>query len=537
MVYSALKSTKSSRQVRRTSRTLTEEQSLEKVVAAAKKKRDELHLDRLISACSKGDLDRARAIFTEYGIDVNIGDHDRRRPIHLAACGGHIDLIEFLIDHTADVNVEDSRGGTALSDALRHGEEKAAEFLWAAGGRVGSSSKVGDLLSAAADKTDDEKLRLLCSFGTELNLCDHDGRTALHVAAAAGLVNKCKLLIENQAFINLRDRWGVTPLQDALLSDHDECGQVLLNHGAEIGEYDMPQKMCEAAANDDVAFLQRLIHFRGKVNMEDGLGRRPLHVAATNKMLSACNFLLCHEGIQINALDHFGNTALDDAQRAEAGSHPTVSSLIASFGGRPGARAARITTTKERVVLDDARTTKEAQAVAELTGMLDTSRSLVRWLSSQSSELHVFAMSVEAAITLEKERGPVLADEMPELWAEVRKFAKTQMEQRNYILETVYPTVKRWTRASKAQDIIGQTLRLLEMRVCTAMRHQAQCLRKGLTQRPLASQIGQLVDNHRAASENLERLAENSYRRPDSLDPEQKQALAANRRVRLSSVM
>jgi len=48
---------------------------------------------------------------------LNQGDYDKRTCLHLAAGGGHLDVVKYLIDSGADVNVTDRWGATPLNDA------------------------------------------------------------------------------------------------------------------------------------------------------------------------------------------------------------------------------------------------------------------------------------------------------------------------------------------------------------------------------------------------------------------------------------
>ena len=44
---------------------------------------------------------------------------------------------------------------------------------------------------------------------------DYDNRTALHLAAAEGNLEAVKYLVAHNHPINVRDRWGATPLDEA----------------------------------------------------------------------------------------------------------------------------------------------------------------------------------------------------------------------------------------------------------------------------------------------------------------------------------
>jgi len=75
----------------------------------------------------------------------------------------------------------------------------------------------------AAQKADLLTLRHMFLQGEDLNECDYDGRTALHLAAAEGHIECVKFLI-NVAKVNCHvvDRWGHTPIDEARKFGHEE---------------------------------------------------------------------------------------------------------------------------------------------------------------------------------------------------------------------------------------------------------------------------------------------------------------------------
>jgi len=64
----------------------------------------------------KNDLDASEPL-ANGGFDINKGDYDKRTPLHLASSEGHYDVVECLIKHGANVNVEDRWGGKPLVSA------------------------------------------------------------------------------------------------------------------------------------------------------------------------------------------------------------------------------------------------------------------------------------------------------------------------------------------------------------------------------------------------------------------------------------
>ncbi|MBL0318689.1 MAG: glutaminase A [Alphaproteobacteria bacterium] len=70
-------------------------------------------------------------------------------------------------------------------------------------------------LIAAASRGDLHEIRRLISLGTDINQGDYDGRTALHLAVCENQLATVQFLIDAQAVIHAKDRWGASPVDDA----------------------------------------------------------------------------------------------------------------------------------------------------------------------------------------------------------------------------------------------------------------------------------------------------------------------------------
>lgn len=97
-----------------------------------------------------------------------------------------------------------------------------------------------------AAKSDLKEITRLLARGVDVNSCDYDGRTALHIAASEGLVRACmrragrveayvlhaqvdvaQMLLQANAAPNPVDRWGHTPLADAQRGGRKEVAAVI----------------------------------------------------------------------------------------------------------------------------------------------------------------------------------------------------------------------------------------------------------------------------------------------------------------------
>ena len=108
------------------------------------------------------------------------------------------------------------------------------------------------LLKVAAQGDSEATEEMLKKRPDRVNFRDYDRRTAMHVAASGGHLEVCKILAEKyHASLNLSDRWGGTPLDDAYRCSHSEVIQYLSEKGATTAASSGIVNLIEAAANGD----------------------------------------------------------------------------------------------------------------------------------------------------------------------------------------------------------------------------------------------------------------------------------------------
>ncbi|KAL7523395.1 hypothetical protein ACHAXR_000925, partial [Thalassiosira sp. AJA248-18] len=167
---------------------------------------------------------------------VNFRDYDRRTPLHIAASEGHLSICQFLVNEGARINRSDRWGGSPLDDARRHRHLDCVEYLQSVGGTFGSASQDTNFIMAASEGGMEEVATLLRLGNIDVNDGDYDKRTALHLAAGNGHYDVIEFLCKSGADVNVVDRWGGRPLDDAQLYEHKECVELLQAHGANHGD-------------------------------------------------------------------------------------------------------------------------------------------------------------------------------------------------------------------------------------------------------------------------------------------------------------
>lgn len=153
---------------------------------------------------------------------------------------------------------------------------------------------------------------------------DEDGRTVLHVAAAAGHEAATRAALERcPALVDAADEGGWTPLHSAVSAGHAAVVQALLDAGADVAaKNETAATALHYAASKDRAELVPVLLAKGaSISAVDRTGSNPLHRAASANAQAAAAALV--EGSE-------GTPALRaalDREAAEEGLVPLVVAL------------------------------------------------------------------------------------------------------------------------------------------------------------------------------------------------------------------
>mmetsp|Transcript_97916 Transcript_97916/g.224541 ORF Transcript_97916/g.224541 Transcript_97916/m.224541 type:complete len:147 (+) Transcript_97916:84-524(+) len=92
-----------------------------------------LGMSAIAEAAVAGDVEACREILAEDWCDVNIRDFFRRSPLIHAAMGGHLEVVEVLVEAGADLHCKDRAGWTALHWAAFEADASMVAKLLALG--------------------------------------------------------------------------------------------------------------------------------------------------------------------------------------------------------------------------------------------------------------------------------------------------------------------------------------------------------------------------------------------------------------------
>jgi ankyrin repeat protein len=155
--------------------------------------------------------------------------HESTSFLRDAACEGHTETGEALIDGGADVSAKDDEGKTSLMWAAYKGHIETVEALIDGGADANAKDNEGrTALMGAADEGHTETVEALIDGGADVSAKDDNGRTALMWAANKGHIETVEALIDGGADINAKDNDGETALMHATDSGYTEVVELLI---------------------------------------------------------------------------------------------------------------------------------------------------------------------------------------------------------------------------------------------------------------------------------------------------------------------
>ena len=305
--------------------------SMRGVLRDTMRRRHDEAFQALAWAVTSGDLEEVRRMLRK-GVDINTSNYDGKTVLHMAAVEGNYRVVELLLTEGAEKNKRDRWGNTALQDAIIHDQGPVTQLLLQWKSELNNDHVAGRLCDSAS-AGDIDTLKLLLEHGVDPNIGDYDARTALHLAAAEGQDKSVQYLIAKRADVNVTDRWGATPLQDAVQGGHVQVAEQILSRGGIMTDEKGAVAMCDAATEGDVRYLKLLIRCGVDPDYGDYDQRRPMHLAAAEARLLAVSYLL---GVSANpnCKDRWGGTPMDDCVRGGTHRHLQCAKLLQCLGGR-----------------------------------------------------------------------------------------------------------------------------------------------------------------------------------------------------------
>ncbi|XP_028307523.1 ankyrin repeat domain-containing protein 26 isoform X3 [Gouania willdenowi] len=220
-------------------------------------------LGKVHKAASVGDLTKLKQLAKKN--DINQLDKENRTALHIACANGHVELVQFLVESKAKLDLCDNQNRSALMKAVQCQHERCVSIL----------------LENHANP----------------NLVDINGNTALHLAANIPSVSTAVLLLQYDAEINSQNKEGFTPLMVAVREDHIEMADFLLKEAAKVNLTDQRQRssLMIAAGNGQIRMVRLLLQFDADIMLKDASGYSADDYAVMNGH-HPCSHLIIEHG-------------------------------------------------------------------------------------------------------------------------------------------------------------------------------------------------------------------------------------------------
>ena len=185
-----------------------------------------------IHVAAKGGHIQVVEILLTYGADKEMlsGERPGERPLHVAVRAGHVAMVKYLLDNGTDVVALDGAGDQAIHLAAARGSTEMLSLLLERGAAIDSATPNGDqplhIASFNADRAN--VIKLLCSQGADIEAKTHDGYTPLYYACVHNAVDNMEALLELGAAHSPQGRSILSP---ALERGYLEASHLLLERG------------------------------------------------------------------------------------------------------------------------------------------------------------------------------------------------------------------------------------------------------------------------------------------------------------------
>ncbi|XP_031562772.1 transient receptor potential cation channel subfamily A member 1-like [Actinia tenebrosa] len=269
-------------------------------------------------AAARGSLKIVEELLLVGKVDPNAIDKIGFTPLHIAASRGREKIVKVLVDHGADVTIQDHDGNMPTHIAAREGHAATLKaLLQSVSGKAISmehvlrSNGTGSCLQLATRRSNVEAAKVCIEFKASTSANLDDTTPPLHTACILGNMELLKSIVSSGASLEAEDIEGMTPILRACLNGNVEIIEYLINEGASLeAEVDAPSPLMCAVKRGHSDAIRLLLRRGSSVFVRDLHQRTCLHVAVWSDNEGTLDILLEDCLALINSRDKECNTPL-----------------------------------------------------------------------------------------------------------------------------------------------------------------------------------------------------------------------------------
>ena len=274
----------------------------------------------------------------DQGADVNAKSITSETPLHLATLNDNLAIVKRLVERGADVNAKNNIGETSIYIAATIGNVRILAVLDNAGGDVNLKrlDKSSPLSAAATEGHHVAVVYLVEEAGVDIK---EQGGRALSHAANKGHLDIVDYLVSIGAPVNFKDKLGISPLLNSLITNHTEVAMKLIEVGADVMVQDKDKKntIFYATVNNNLGLIKVLVDKGADISVvakvEDlytgqQTSLTPLMAAAEYGFVEIATFFISN-GVDVNQLTAQRQNALHKA--AQYG-HTDIARMLHDHG-------------------------------------------------------------------------------------------------------------------------------------------------------------------------------------------------------------
>ncbi|XP_033842208.1 transient receptor potential cation channel subfamily A member 1b [Periophthalmus magnuspinnatus] len=266
-------------------------------------------------------------------------------PLHHAAAGGHVALIQFIMSVDSEqLNSSDEQGNVPLHWAVEKNQAESCRVLMDLGSDPNILNKaLLAPLHVAVSKGHNNLIELFMSYNaTDCNLQGDLGNTPLILASSLNNAEALSILIKNGARLCQQNRLGHFPVHAAAFAGSKKAMEVILKAGEEIGYGPVKQinyldksnssPLHLAVRGGNLETIQLCISTGAKVDQQQHDRSTPLHLACTQGAIEVVKLMLSSFDQVADIINLTDGACQTPLHRATIFDHTELAEYLISLG-------------------------------------------------------------------------------------------------------------------------------------------------------------------------------------------------------------